>query len=53
MTRSGKPVAAIVPLETLRLLAKLEDEYDLAEAKEALEENVFYDLEEVLASLKR
>jgi prevent-host-death family protein len=52
VTRSGKPVAAIVPLETLRLIEKLEDEYDIAAAEEALEENVFYDLDEVLKSLK-
>lgn len=51
VTRSGKPVAAIVPLETLRSLEKAEDEYDISEAEKALEENVFYDLDEVLRSL--
>lgn len=44
-------VAAIVSLESLRLLERLEDEYDVAEARKALEENVFYDLDDVLKSL--
>ena len=51
VTRSGKPVAAIVPLETLQSLEKLENEYDVAAAEKALDENVFYDLDEVLKSL--
>jgi len=52
VTRSGKPVAAIVPLETLRSLEKFEDEYDIAAAEKALDENVFYDLDEVLRALE-
>lgn len=52
VTRSGKAVAAIVPLETLRSLEKFEDEYDIAAAEKALDENVFYDLDEVLKSLE-
>lgn len=52
VTRSGKPVAAIIPLETLRALEKFEDEYDILAAEKALDENVFYDLDDVLKSLE-
>jgi prevent-host-death family protein len=38
LTRRGKPVAAVVPLEDVELLAELEDQVDLASAREALAE---------------
>lgn len=38
VTRHGKPVAAMVPLEDLEALEALEDALDLAEAKKALTE---------------
>lgn len=37
LTRRGKVVAAVVPAEDLELLERLEDEIDLAEAREVLE----------------
>jgi prevent-host-death family protein len=36
--RGKKPVAAVVPIEDLELLEKLEDEIDIAAAREALKE---------------
>ncbi len=36
LTRRGKTLAAIVSAEDLELLEKLEDEYDVRKAKEAL-----------------
>jgi antitoxin Phd len=36
MRRGGKAVAAVVPIEDLRFLERLEDRIDLAEAKRAL-----------------
>ncbi len=36
--RRKKPVAAVVPIEDLELLEKLEDEIDIAAAREALKE---------------
>jgi prevent-host-death family protein len=38
LTRRGKPVAAVVPLEDVELLAELEDRVDVAGAREALTE---------------
>jgi prevent-host-death family protein len=38
VTRHGKPVAAIVPLEDLELLREIEDRIDQAEAEIALRE---------------
>lgn len=38
LTRRGKQVAAVVPIEDLELLQKLEDRIDLEEVKEALKE---------------
>lgn len=38
VTRNGKPVAAIIPLEDLELLQAVEDRLDLAEALDALHE---------------
>ncbi len=36
ITRRGKQVAAVVPIEDLELLERLEDEMDIREAKKAL-----------------
>ena len=38
LTRHGKDLAAVVPIEDYRLLEKLEDEIDVREAKKALED---------------
>lgn len=38
ITRQGKEVAAIVPMEDVQLLEKLEDQLDLIDALEALED---------------
>ena len=38
LRRRGKDLAAIVPIEDLKLIQKVEDEIDLREAKKALAE---------------
>lgn len=38
LTRHGKPVAAVVPIEDVELLEAVEDRIDLAEARSALAE---------------
>ncbi len=38
LTRRGKPLAAVVPLEDMELLEDLEDRLDLDDARAALEE---------------
>jgi prevent-host-death family protein len=38
ITRRGKEVAAVVPIEDLELIERLEDEIDIREAKKALRE---------------
>ena len=38
ITRRGKDVAAVVPIEDLELIERLEDEIDIREAEEALKE---------------
>lgn len=38
LTRRGKSIAAVVPIEDLRLLEELEDQIDIAEARKALKE---------------
>ena len=38
LTRRGKGVAAVVPIEDLQLLEQLEDRIDIAEARKALKE---------------
>jgi prevent-host-death family protein len=38
VTRHGKPIAAIVPLEDLELLRRLEEQIDIAAATQALRE---------------
>jgi prevent-host-death family protein len=54
ISRDGKPVAAVVPVEDLELIERLEDEIDLREAEKALEDvrvNGTIPLEEVKAEL--
>ena len=38
ITRRGKEVAAVVPIEDLELIERLEDEIDIREAEKALRE---------------
>jgi prevent-host-death family protein len=38
ITRRGKEVAAVVPIEDLELIERLEDEFDIREAEKALRE---------------
>ena len=38
LTRRGKGVAVLIPLEDLRLLEEMEDQLDLLDAKKALRE---------------
>ena len=38
ITRRGKAIAAVVPIEDLELIERLEDEIDLREAEKALAE---------------
>ncbi len=38
ITRRGKEIAAVVPIEDLELIERLEDQIDLQEAEKALEE---------------
>jgi prevent-host-death family protein len=40
VTRDGKDVAAVIPIEDLELLERFEDHLDLLEALEALDEAV-------------
>ena len=52
ITRNGKPIAAIISTEDLNYFEALEDWFDIAEAKRALdesEEGGFLTLEEVLS----
>lgn len=39
LTRDGRPVAAIVPIEEVELLERLEDEYDILMVERAIEED--------------
>jgi antitoxin Phd len=38
LTRRGEELAALVPMDELRLLQKIEDRIDIVDAKKALEE---------------
>jgi len=38
LTRRGKEVAAVIPLEDLKVIEEMEDQIDLAEAKKAWKE---------------
>ena len=51
VTRSGKPIAAIVSIEALQALQAAEDRADIETADRVMEEGVFYDLEDVLSGL--
>jgi prevent-host-death family protein len=51
VTRSGKPIAAIVSIEALEALQSAEDQSDIETADRVMEEGVFYDLEDVLSGL--
>ena len=54
VTRHGRPIAAIIPMEQVQFLERAEDEYDLQEALAALadpENAVTYPLEQVEAEL--
>ena len=51
LTRRGKPVAALVPIEDVRLLEELEDRFDLEDARKAMEEEGSIPWEEVKARL--
>jgi prevent-host-death family protein len=50
--RGKKPVAAVVPIEDLELLEKLEDEIDLSRAREALKDSRTIPWETVKRKLK-
>ena len=51
LTRRGKELAAVVPIEDVRLLEELEDRLDLEAAREALKEEGTISWEEVKAEL--
>lgn len=51
LERRGKDVAALVPMEDLELLEKLEDRMDLEEARKALREPGSVTLEKLKTSL--
>lgn len=47
----GKQIAAIVPIEDLKLLEEIEDMIDIRESKEALEDEGRITFDEVMAKL--
>jgi len=51
LTRRGKPVAAVIPLEDLELLEALEDRLDLEAAREAMREPGAIPWEQIKAEL--
>ena len=51
LTRRGKPVAAVVPLEDVELLEALEDRLDLETAREAMREPGAVPWEKIKADL--
>ncbi len=51
LTRHNKPVAALVPMDDLKLLEALEDRRDLTEAAAILADGEFLDWEDVKAKL--
>jgi len=51
LTRRGKPVAAVIPLEDLELLEALEDRLDLEAAREAMREPGAVPWEQIKAEL--
>jgi prevent-host-death family protein len=52
LTRRGKELAAVVPIEDVRLLEELEDRLDLEAAREALKEEGSMPWEKVKADLR-
>jgi prevent-host-death family protein len=51
LTRRGKELAAVVPIEDVKLLEELEDRLDLETAREALKEEGSISWEKVKAEL--
>ena len=51
LTRHGKELAAVVPIEDVRLLEELEDRFDLEAARDALKEEGSIPWEKVKAEL--
>jgi prevent-host-death family protein len=51
LTRRGKDVAAVVPIEDLKLLEEIEDHIDLEAARKALKESGSVPWEKVKAEL--
>lgn len=51
LTRRGKQLVAVIPVEDLELLTKLEDRRDLAAARKALREEGSRALKDVKADL--
>ena len=51
LTKHNKPVAAIVPMDDLKLLDAFEDRLDMTEATEILAEGEFLNWEDVKAKL--
>ena len=48
ITKTGKPMAAVVPLSDLRMLEDLEDREDMAGAEAALSEGEFLPFEKAI-----
>jgi prevent-host-death family protein len=51
ISRQGKPIAVLVPLEDLKLIEELEDKMDIRDAREALKEPGGITLEELEKNL--
>jgi prevent-host-death family protein len=52
LTRRGKKLAAVIPVEDLELLERLEDRVDLDDARKALKERGSLSWEKLKADLK-
>lgn len=52
ISRNGKPACAVISMEDLALLEALENRFDLAAAREAVERNDFEDWDKVKAELE-
>ena len=53
VTRKGKDIIAIVPIEDVKLLEELENRIDIDDARKALKKNKFIPLETVKKERKR
>lgn len=51
LTRRGKPICAVVPLDDVELLEELEDRIDVAAAKKALKEDGTITIEQLKSEL--